>query len=510
MTSAAHRPALLTLALLPVLLLLGACVAGPDYQRPAIAEPAAFRHDAGWRTVAAAMPSVQGATAPADNGWAAFADPLLQSLVQETAEGNQTLAQAEARYRQAVAVLGASRSDFFPQLGARTSATRSGGGGSSNNNTRTTTAGTAYAASLELSWVPDLWGRVRRQVESDQARLQASDADRAAARLAQQVLVAQAYFQLRIIDRQNALLQRTLVSYDRALQLTRNQYEAGIVARADVIQSETQRESLRVQIFTLERERTQAEHAIAVLLGRAPGQWRLPPSDVPDTQAVSPGSHRALAVPAVAPQLPSELLLRRPDIVAAERQVAAANASIGVAQSAWWPDLTLGASVGSSASRFAQLLDTPQRVWSLGPSLAATLFDGGRRAAATEQAQALYDERVAAYRQSALAAWQEVEDALSGLQSLAAQAAQQQRLVALAQENERVVTNRYREGLVSFLELSTAQNLTYTSQRNALDTLGEQLATSVRLLAALGGGWIPTAAAAPAAAPASSASDRTK
>ncbi|RYF28238.1 MAG: efflux transporter outer membrane subunit [Comamonadaceae bacterium] len=496
MTPAAHRPALLTLALLPVLL-LGACAAGPDYQRPGVATPAVFRHDAGWRTVAAAQSAgaSHGANAGMVDGWSAFGDPLLQRLVEETAQGNQTLAQAEARYRQAVAVLGASRSEYFPQVGARTSATRSGGGGGNSNNTRTTNAGTTYAASLELSWVPDLWGRVRRQVEADQARLQASDADRAAARLAQQVLVAQAYFQLRIIDRQNALLQQTLVSYDRALQLTRNQYEAGIVARADVIQSETQRESLRVQIFTLERQRTQAEHAIAVLLGRAPGQWQLPPAEPQTQQAVLPGSHNTLVLPAVAAQLPSELLLRRPDIVAAERQVAAANASIGVAESGWWPELTLGASVGGNASRFAQLLDTPQRVWSLGPSLAATLFDGGRRAAATQQAQALYDERVAAYRQSALTAWQEVEDALAGLQSLTAQSAQQQRLVALAQENERVVTNRYREGLVSFLELSTAQNLTYTSQRNALDTLGEQLATSVRLLAALGGGWaLPTAA----------------
>lgn len=496
MTSAAHRPALLTLALLPVLLLC-ACAAGPDYQRPVVEAPQAFRHDAGWRTVAAAR-SAAGAAGSMDGGWSAFGDPLLQSLVDETARANQTLAQAEARYRQAVAVLGASRSEFYPQAGVRTSATRSGAGGSASSGTnRAATAGTSYAASLELSWVPDLWGRVRRQVEADQAGLQAGDADRAAARLAQQVLVAQAYFQLRIIDRQSALLQQTLVSYDRALQLTRNQYEAGIVARADVIQSETQRESLRVQIFTLQRQRAQAEHAIAVLLGRAPGQWQLPPAE-PETQhAVLPASHNTLVLPAVAAQLPSELLLRRPDIVAAERQVAAANASIGVAESAWWPELTLGASLGGNASRVARLLDAPQRVWSLGPTLAATLFDGGRRAAATQQAQALYDERVAAYRQSALTAWQEVEDALAGLQSLSDQAAQQQRLVALAQENERVVTNRYREGLVSFLELSTAQTLTYTSQRNALDTLGEQLATSVRLLAALGGGWAPAVAAQP-------------
>ena len=481
-----HRPTALVLALLP-LLLLGACAVGPDYTRPEVATPATFRHDAGWRTVAAALPAATTGTAPSP--WSGFADRTLQTLVDETAQGNQTLAQADARYRQALAVLGASQAALFPQLTASTSATRSGNGTSVNSSA---SRGTAYAAGLELSWAPDLWGRVRRQTESDQASLQASSADRAAVRLAQQVLVAQAYFQLRIIDRQNALLQQTLASYDRALQLTRNQYEAGIVARADVIQSETQRESLRVQIFTLDRQRAQTEHAIAVLLGRAPGQWQLPPPPQSAEQAL-PGSHTAFTLPAIPAQLPSELLLRRPDIVAAERQVAAANASIGVAQSAWWPELTLGARVGGNASRFAQVLDAPSRVWSLGPTLAATLFDGGRRAAATHQAEAVYDERVAGYRQTALTAWQEVEDALSGLQSLAAQSAQQERLVALAQENERVVTNRYREGLVSFLELSTAQNLTYTSQRNALDTLGEQLATHVRLVAALGGGWQPPA-----------------
>lgn len=460
-----HRAALA--ALLPLLLM--ACTTGPDYQRPAVATPSVFRHEAGWRTVAAAQAE---APAPPATPWAAFADPTLQALLAEADGANQTLAQSEARYRQARARLDASRADGMPQLSANGSATRAGGGASS-------TRGTTVAANLELSWTLDLWGRVRRQVEANQATLQASAADAAAARLAMQALVAQAYFQLRVIDRQNALLQQTLTAYDRALQLTRNQYEAGIVARADVIQSETQRESLRVQIFALARQRTQAEHAVAVLLGRAPGQWQLPEGD----------TRAALPLPAIPAQLPSALLLRRPDVVTAERQVAAANAAIGVAQSAWWPDVTLGASAGGSAGQFARLLDTPNRVWSLGPSLAATLFDGGRRAAATAEAEALYDERVAAYRQSALTAWQEVEDALAGLESLTAQAAQQQRLVALAQENERVVTNRYREGLVSFLELSTAQNLTYTSQRAALDTLGEQLATSVRLLVALGGGW---------------------
>ncbi|WP_311223341.1 MULTISPECIES: efflux transporter outer membrane subunit [unclassified Acidovorax] len=464
---------------LPALSVLAGCTAGPDYQRPALQTPAAFRHDAGWSTVPA--PGSTPGAAPDTASWSLFADPALQSLLDESGRSNQTIAQAEARFRQAQARLDGNRADRLPQLTANAGATRSGGGGGSNSSSdNDRSAGTRYNAGLQLSWTPDLWGRVRRLVEAGQAGLQASAADVAGARLAVQSLAAQAYFQLRIIDRQNALLQQTLASYDRALQLTRNQYDAGLVARADVIQSETQRESLRVQIFELARVRTQTEHAVAVLLGRAPGDWQL-----------APEGGFALSLPAVPGTLPSTLLLRRPDVVVAERQVAAANAAIGVAQSAWWPDLTLSASAGGNASQLARLLDTPSRVWSLGPTLAATLFDGGRRAALTAEAQAQYDERVAAYRQSALVAWQEVEDALSGLLSLAGQAAQQQRLVALAQENERVVTNRYREGLVNFLELSTAQNLTYTSQRAALETLGLQLATQVRLVAALGGGWTP-------------------
>lgn len=458
---------------LPALSVLAGCTTGPDYQRPALEVPAAFRHDAGWSTVPAA-----GAT-PDTAGWSLFADPALQALLQEAGQSNQTIVQAEARFRQAQARLDANRAERSPQLTASAGATRSGGGRSSSGNDDRST-GTRYDAGLQLSWTPDLWGRVRRLVEAGQAGLQASAADVAGARLAVQSLAAQAYFQLRITDRQNALLQQTLASYDRALQLTRNQYDAGLVARADVIQSETQRELLRVQIFELARVRVQTEHAVAVLLGRPPGAWQLPVDGA-----------FALALPAVPGTLPSTLLLRRPDVVAAERLVATANAAIGVAQTAWWPDLTLSAGVGGNATQLARLFDTPSRVWSLGPTLAATLFDGGRRAALTAEAQAAYDERVAAYRQSALVAWQEVEDGLAGLQSLAGQAAQQQRLVALAQENERVVTNRYREGLVNFLELSTAQNLTYNSQRAALDTLGLQLATQVRLVAALGGGWTP-------------------
>jgi len=466
------------LAAAAVLPLLAACTAGPDYQRPAIEAPAAFRHEAGWTTVPAA--SAQPDTTA---GWALFADPTLQALLDEAGRAHPSLAQAEARYRQAAARLDGRQAERLPRLAASAGATRSGSGGGNGNDAggadgSGTSAGTRYSAALQLSWTPDLWGRVRRLAEADEAGLQASAADVAGVRLAVQSLAAQAYFQLRILDRQAALLQQTLDAYDRALQLTSHQYAAGMVARADVIQSETQREALRVQIFTLARLRTQTEHAVAVLLGRAPGAWRL-----------APQARFALHLPAVPGTLPSTLLRRRPDVVAAERQVAAANAAIGVAQSAWWPDLTLSAGLGGNAPHLAELLDAPRRVWSLGPTLAATLFDGGRRTALTAEAQAVYDERVAAYRQSALQAWQEVEDALAGLVSLAGEAAQQQRLVALAQENERVVTHRYREGLVTFLELSVAQNLTYTSQRAALDTLGLQLATSVRLLAALGGGW---------------------
>lgn len=495
------------------LLTLAGCAAGPDYQRPAIDAPERYRHEAGWQTVAAARarvapdgnetgnPIAAGSDpvpgAAGNAWWQPFDDRLLGALLDESAGANQTVAQAEARYRQAWARLRGARAQGAPTLGASLGATRSASSraGSSGESER---VGNGYETGVQLSWTLDLWGRIRRQVEADDASLQAGAADLAAARLSVQALLAQSYFQLRINDQQQVLIDQTLAAYARALQLTRNQYEAGLVARADVIQSQTQLESLRVEVYELAQTRAELENAMAVLLGRAPGGWQLQPSAaLAETPSKEAGSDQArvaaaypdLTLPRIPAELPSALLVRRPDVVAAERQVASANAAIGVARSAWLPELSLNASYGASASQWARLFDAPYRIWSLGPAWAATLFDGGRREAVSQEAQASYDEQVATYRQTVLTAWQEVDNALAAQQWLAARAEQQARLVALAQENERVVGNRYREGLVTYLELSTAQNLTFSSQRDALSTLGQQLEARVRLVVALGGGW---------------------
>ena len=278
-----------------------------------------------------------------------------------------------------------------------------------------------------------------------------------------------------------ALTARALTAYERSLQLTRHQYETGFVARADVIQAETQLQSLRAQVLEVERQRVLEEHALAVLAGRTPAQWRLPAVTEPVALP---------AVPAAPPALPASLLLRRPDIAAAERQVAAANARIGIAQSAWLPDLTLSAAGALQSGRLSGLFDAPARVWSLGPSLAFTLLDGGTRRAAEAQALAQHEEQSEAWRAAVLQAVREVEDALASLRLLAARQAQQQRLAELAAENERVVTARYEAGEITFLEVATAQNLALNSRQTLLDVQALRLQASMQLVAALGGGWM--------------------
>lgn len=468
------NPLIPRLALCALPWLLAACATGPDYRAPEITLPDSFRHEAGWQAAQTTAPPL------AANWWAAYDDPVLAGLLTQVAHANPTLAQAEARWRQALAQVDAARALALPQLGANASASRSGGGNSS------TGTGRLYAAGLNLAWTPDLWGRVAREREAAGAGAQASAALIDAARLALQLAAAQGYVRLRALDQSLALQARAETAYARSLQLTRYQYEAGLVARADVIQAETQLQALRTQVFAIGRQRALEENALALLAGTTPSQLRIAADD-----AALP------AVPAVPSAVPSSLLLRRPDVAAAERLVASANARIGVAQSAWLPDLTLSASGALQAGSLARLLDAPARVWSLGPSLAATLFDGGTRQAAEAQAWAVYDEQAAAWRASVLQAVREAEDALVALATLTEQDAQQQRLVALADENERVVTYRYEAGEISFLEVATAQNLALTSRRAALDVQAERLAASMQLIAALGGGWQIDPPAAP-------------
>ncbi|THF65980.1 efflux transporter outer membrane subunit [Pseudothauera nasutitermitis] len=442
---------------------LSGCVLGPEHRPPELAGmPAAFKHEAGWRAL--------GATPVATGGdwWASYGDDTLNALLADLERDNPGLAQAEARLRQAQAALRATRAGFAPEIGASASSTRSGSDAG---------AGNSHDFSLSVSWLPDLWGRVRREAEAGQAEQQASAADLAALRLSLQASLAQQYIRLRVLDRQHELLVGTEAAYARSLTLTTNQYDAGMAARADVVQAESQLESVRAQILELVDQRARAEHAVAVLAGQPPSVFAVTVEE------------RLPALPAVPAGLPAELLARRPDLVVAERRVAAANARIGVAQSAWLPDLSLGLSGGYRSEAFRDWFEAPNRVWALGPSLAAVLFDGGARSAALERARATHDEAAAAWREAVLTALRETEDALARLRALETRVAQQGRVVELAAENERLVTNRYRAGLVSFLEVAVAQNATLTARRAELDIVRDRLEASVELVAALGGGW---------------------
>jgi NodT family efflux transporter outer membrane factor (OMF) lipoprotein len=461
------HPSRFALSALP--LLLAACATSTDYRAPEMALPASFQHAGTEPTAAAIQP----------DWWAVYADAELDRLLRRVGEANAELAQAEARWRQALAQVDAARALALPQVGAGASVTRSGGNAAAGTN-----AGTRqlYATGLDLSWSPDLWGRVAlsRQAATASAEAQAALVD--AARLALQLAAAQGYVRLRALDAQLALQAQADVAYARSLQVTQLQYEAGLVARADVIQAETQLQSLRTQVFTLQRQRALEANALALLAGSTPGDYPMAARDggLP-------------VVPAIPGALPGELLRRRPDLAAAERALAAAHARLGVAQRAWLPDLTLSASGTLQASSWSRVLDAPARVWSLGPQLAATLFDGGTRRADEATFLAAYDEQAAAWRGGVLSAVRETEDALVQLATLAEQDRQQQQLVTLASENERVVGYRYEAGEISFLEVATAQNLALSARRAALDVQAERLAASMALVAALGGGWQATA-----------------
>ena len=457
------KPSLLTSTVLLAAALGSGCTLGPDYRQPASVQPLALKYDQGWQPLPAQAWAQSGAW------WEAFDDAELNALVVEANANNLTLVQAAARYRAALAQRRLSSADYSPTLSAALDATRSGGSDSANND--------SSRAQLGISWELDLWGRVRRQVESDTAALDASAADLAAARLSIQLAVVNSYVNLRALDVQQRILQQTLESSARSTQLTRNQYDAGIVSRADVIQAETQLQSLRSDLYDLQAQRAIEENTLAALLGRAPSSFEQA------SAAVLP------AVPSIPAQLPSELIARRPDVVSAERAVAAANADIGVAITAWLPTISLGATAGVSGESVSDLWNAPVRYWSVGPSLAQTLFDGGARSAVRDAAYARYDEQVAAYRQTVLEGLTEVENALATTAILREQAVQQDKLVSLAEENERVVTNRYQSGLVSYLEVAIAQNTTLNAKRGQVSVTSAQLAAAAQLAASIGGGW---------------------
>ena len=460
-------------------LVLASCMVGPSYKRPEAPQPAAFKEAGDW-IVAQPADAV-----PKGNWWEAFNDPVLDGLIAQANGGSFTLAAAEARYRQAQAAIGAARAQLFPTVGVSGGVTRAGASGSGTSNTNTgsgnavsgTAAASRYSIDLNASWEPDLWGRVRRQVEAARANAQASQGDLQAARLSLDAELATDYFQLRATDAQIVLLDDTVKAFQTNYKLTQNRYAAGVAGRVDVVQAESQLRSTQAQAIDLKSTRAQLEHAIAILTGKPPAELTIAPMDL------------HFRTPTIPPGLPSTLLQRRPDVAAAERRVAAANAQIGAAEAAYFPSLSLTGSVGKAQPSFAHLFSLSNRTWSLGLNLAEALLDFGARHAQVEQARAAYDETVASYRQTVLTSMQEVEDNLAAMHWLAEESQVQAQAARAARESVVLTVNQYKAGTVSYLNVVQVQATQLNEERQTVQLLGRRLAATVALIRALGGTW---------------------
>jgi NodT family efflux transporter outer membrane factor (OMF) lipoprotein len=455
-------------------LMLSACAIGPDYQRPPVAEPAQYKQAEGWRQATPSDSLARGAW------WELYGDQQLNGLVDKLNGANQTVAQSEAQYRQAQALVSSARGAFFPSVNLSAGKTRSSQGtGSSSSSLSSTNSGIrdTYNTQLGVSWEADVWGKLRRGLEADKASAEASFADLAAMRLSQQSELVQNYLQLRVIDQQKRLLQATVENYQRSLTMTENQYRAGISGKDAVAQAQTQLKSTQADMVDLIWQRAQFENAIAVLIGLPPAEFNLA-----ETQTIP-------ALPQVPLSLPSQLLERRPDVASAERSVIAANANIGVAKAAYYPDLTLSMSGGYSSSTYSDLISLPNRFWSVGPKLAMTLFDGGQRSAEVDRTEAVYDQTVAKYRQTVLDGFREVENYLVQLKVLEDEAVVRQQALDSARESLRLTLNQYKAGLIAYLDVVVVQATALSNERSVLTLQQSRLIASVNLIAALGGGW---------------------
>lgn len=442
--------------------MLQACTTvGPNYLRPEVASPVAFKEaPKGWKIAQPGNGTDRGPW------WAIYKDPLLSQLEPQVAINNQNLKAYEAAYREAQAVVREARSGLFPTVSATPDVTR----GHSSNITATT--GTAEVSG---SWDIDLWGKVRRQVESDKASAEASAAELADLTLSAQEELATDYFELRYQDALTRLLNDTVHAYERTLTITQNQYTAGTAARSDVITAQTQLASTRASAIAAGQSRAQYEHAIALLIGKAPSELTIPSGAL------------ARAVPDIPPVMPSALLERRPDIAEAERTMQQQNAQIGVALAAYYPTIDLSAVAGYSGT--SPLVSATNLVWSLAASGSQTLLDGGGRAATVDAARATYDQSVANYRQTVLTAFHDVEDQLSNLRILKQQAAAQAEAVRLARQAVTIALNEYEAGTADYTTVVTAQATALTNEETALQIQQNRLVASATLIEALGGGW---------------------
>ena len=455
-------------------LLLGGCAVTrvePPAPTPA---PAQFKETALWQRGASASTASQ----VPDEWWKLFNDPVLNDLQNQLVIGNENLKTAVAQVASARAELGASRAAQLPSLSAGLAATRSDGGGEMNtNNTNSRALQNSVTLQATAAWELDLWGRLAQATNASRARYEASTADLAAARLSAQATLTQTYFSMRAAEAQQALIERSITGYQRSLELTQARYQAGVAAQTDVLQAQTQLKTAQAQGLDAATQRAQLEHALAVLLGQFPSSFNI---------AVSPSLPESPQVPAL---LPATLLERRPDIAAAQQRVNAAYAEIGVADAAFFPDLSLSANVGYRKSSFNNIFSAPNLFWSLGPALTQALFDGGARRAASDQARASADQATSTYRQAVLTALQEVEDNLTLASQLQAQAQIQQEALQYAQRNLEITNEQYRVGTVGYLNVVTAQATALGSERTLLDVRNRQLAAVSQLLKNIAGRW---------------------
>ena len=458
-------------AALASLAFLASCSVGPDYVRPTAVVPAGYKEMKDWKIAQPKDEAIKGAW------WEMFNDPVLNSLEEKVVISNQNVAAAEAQYRQAQASVRVARAGYFPTLTAGASVTRSRTSGNVGSNTRSGSTFTDYTLPIDLSWEIDIWGKIRRTVEASKASAQASAADLAAALLSAQAALAQDYFQLRTLDAEKRLFEETIDVYRKFLQLTRNRYTSGVASKNDVLLAETQLKTAEAQAIDIGVQRAQLEDAIALLIGK------------PASDFTMPNAPLAAVPPAIPVGVPSELLERRPDIAAAERSVAAANAQIGVAKAAYFPTVTLSASGGFESSLLSQWFTWPSRFWSLGPAISEVLFEGGLRGAQTDQARAAYDATVANYRQTVLTGFQEVEDNLAALRILEEEMKTQEEAVNAARQSVKVTTNQYKAGIASALDVIVVQAVDFNDERIAVDILGRRMTAAVLLVKALGGGW---------------------
>ena len=451
-------------------LALAGCAVGPDYERPPVETPAAYKESKDWTLARPADAQPKGPW------WEVFGDPVLGGLMQQVDVSNQTLAAAEARFRQASAAVGAARAGLFPTIGADAGAQRAGRGTSGGGTT-------SYDASLDARWEIDLWGRVRRQIEASRAGEEASAADLENVRLSLQAQLATAYFSLRVADAGRDLLLENIRAFETSYRIAQNRYNAGVAAKVDVVTAEAQLKSVQAQELDLRATRASLEHAIAVLAGDPPSAFSLAPVKF------------ELRLPQIPAGLPSQLLERRPDVAVAERRLAAATERIGIAQAAYFPSLALTGSGGFASTSLSTLLRSSSLAWSLGAGLGLTLLDFGAREAEVKIARAGYDEAVANYRQSVLAAFQDVEDGLASLRWLAEENEVQRDAVRLARQSVQLTLNQYKAGTVGYLNVVLLQASQLNEERQAVTLVGRQLNATVALIRALGGAWGPPAAA---------------